>query len=387
MSTSALTEINFAEIVAQNGGRAFRVGGSVRDSFMGRPSKDIDYSVVGMVRKKFKILFPEAEDLGKAFPVFHLVIGGIKCEVAFARTEQKVGSGYKGFKISAKPTITIEEDLFRRDTTVNSIALDILTGEIIDPFHGREDIKAKVLRATGQHFSHDPMRAVRLAGQAARFGFTIDCDTLPLAMAAQEELANVPVERMIHELSIVLSEAPEPGRFFKVLAETGLLPIPFQEIADLSRGEFERLVTGLDSVAKATQNSKVRFATFGLVLNKERLELWNNRMKLPGGWLDAAITVNQTIGILEHPTPDKIVDSITTLRRGSLTIEEFDLVSKAAGLKIPQLGPLKALMVLPKGVVVPTTLQGKQIGEWLRKKYVETISSQMCLGDKMAPYA
>ncbi|MEG6586578.1 polynucleotide adenylyltransferase [Dendrosporobacter sp. 1207_IL3150] len=380
MSNSALTEIDFAEVIAKNGGRAFRVGGSVRDSFMGRPSKDIDYSVVGMVRKKFKILFPEAEDMGKAFPVFHLVIGGIKREVAFARTEQKVGD-YKGFKISAKPKITVEEDLFRRDTTVNSIALDILTGEIIDPFHGIEDIKAKVLRATGQHFCDDPMRALRLAGQSARFGFTIDCDTLPLAMAAQEELAHEPVERMIHELSIVLSEAAEPGRFFKVLAETRLLQITFKEISDLSMGEFERVVNGLDSVAKATQNSKVRFATFGLVLNKERLELWNNRMKLPGGWLDAAITVNQTIGILEHPTPDKIVDTINTLRRGSLTIEEFDLISNAAGLKIPQLAPLKAIMVLPKGVVVPTTLQGKEIGEWLRKKHVEKISKEIYFGD------
>jgi tRNA nucleotidyltransferase (CCA-adding enzyme) len=377
MSVAELTEKSFAEIIAKNGGRVFRVGGCVRDSFMGVTPKDIDFSVVGMVKKNFKLLFPEAKECGKSFPVFHLAIDGMKREVAFARTEQKVGSGYKGFKVSAKPKITIEEDLFRRDTTVNSIAQDSLTGEIIDPFHGREDIINKVLRATSLHFSDDPMRALRLAGQAARFGFAIDHDTLPLAIAVKEELADEPVERMLAELGKVLSEAQKPGRFFKVLAETNLLQITFTEIADLSIVEFERAMDGLDSVAEATQNSKLRFASLGLVLNKKSLVLWNNRMTLPGDWLDAALTVSQIIGFLENPTPDEIVDTIVKLRRGSLTIEEFDLIITAVGLQILKLGPLKAAMVLPQGEVVPKTLKGKEIGEWLRKKHVEAISQQL----------
>ena len=377
MSTSELTEKSFAEIIAENGGRVFRVGGCVRDSFMGATPKDIDFSVVGMVKKNFKILFPEAKECGKSFPVFHLAIDGMKREVAFARTEQKVGSGYKGFKVSAKPKITIEEDLFRRDTTVNSIAQDSLTGEIIDPFHGREDIKNKVLRATSHHFSDDPMRALRLAGQASRFGFAIDPETLPLAIAAKEELADEPVERMLAELGKVLSEAQEPGRFFKVLAETNLLQITFTEIADLSAAEFQRAMAGVDSVAKATRNSKLRFASLGLVMDKERLVLWNNRMTLPGDWLDAALTVSQIIGFLENPTPDEIVDTIAKLRRGSLTVEEFDLIITAAGLQMLKLGPLKAAMVLPQGEVVPKTLQGREIGDWLREKHIEAIAKQL----------
>jgi tRNA nucleotidyltransferase (CCA-adding enzyme) len=377
MSTNGLTEKRFAEIVAENGGRVFRVGGCVRDSFMGVTPKDIDFSVVGMVKKNFKMLFPEAKECGKSFPVFLIAIDGIKREVAFARTEQKVGTGYKGFKVSAKPKITIEEDLFRRDTTVNSIAQDSLTGEIIDPFHGREDIEAKVLRATSQHFSDDPMRALRLAGQSARFGFAIDPDTLPLAIAAKKELAAEPVERMLAELGKVLSEAQEPGRFFKVLAETDLLQITFTEIADLSMEAFQRVMAGLDSVAKATLNSKIRFAALGLVLNKESLTLWNNRMTLPGEWLDAAITFNQIIDLLGNPTPDKIVDIITKLRRGSLTIEEYDLIAEVVGLKILKLGPLKAAMALPQGEIVPRTLKGKEIGEWLREKHVEAISKHL----------
>lgn len=377
MSTSVLTEQEFAEIIARNGGRVFRVGGCVRDSFMGVTPQDIDFSVVGMVKKNFKTLFPDAEECGKSFPVFRLAINGIKCEVAFARMEWKVGSGYKGFRVSAKPKITIEEDLFRRDTTVNSMAQDSLTGEIIDPFHGREDIEAKVLRATSQHFSDDPMRALRLAGQAARFGFTIDRATLPLMVAATTELAREPVERMVAELGKVLSEAQEPGQFFKVLAETNLLKITFKEIASLSIGEFGRVMAGLDFVAKVTRNPKVRFAALGLVLDQESLVLWNDRMTLPGDWLDAAVTVSQIIGLLEDPTPDKIVDTINKLRRGSITIEEFDLIAQASGLKIPQLGPMKAAMALSPGEIVPKTLKGKEIGEWLRERHVEAISKQL----------
>lgn len=381
MSTSALTEMAFAEIIAKNGGRVYRVGGCVRDAFMGRTVKDVEFSIVGMVKKNFKILFPEAEDCSKSVPVFHLVLDGIKREVAFARTEQKVGSGCKKFKVSAKPKITIEEDLFRRDTTVNSMALDVLTGEIIDPFHGREDIKAKVLRANGQHFCDHPIRALRLAGQAARFGFSIDRDALPLVVAAREELAHESAGRITAELTLVLSEAQEPGRFFKILAETNLLQGTFKEIAALSTDEFARVMDGLDSAAKATPNAKIRFSMLGLVLDKESLGAWNNRMKLPGGWLDAAVTVNQTSEFLENPTADKLVDTINKLRRGSLTIEEFDLVTKAAGLKIPQLVPLKAVMALPPGVVVPETLQGKEIGEWMREKHVEAIKKYLRLSN------
>lgn len=374
MSTSVLTEKDFAEIIAKNGGRVFRVGDCVCDSFMGVTPKDIDFCIVGMVKKNFKMIFPEAEECAKSISVFRLGIDGITREVAFARTERKEGSGYK---VSTKPKITIEEDLFRRDITANSMAIDVLTGEIIDPYHGRRDIEGKIIRATSQHFSNDPMRAVRLAGQSARLGFDIDGDTLPLVSAAAEELVHKPVEQIATELGKVLSEAREPGRYFEVLAKTSLLQITFKEISDLSKEEFKGVIAGLDSVAKATQNSKLRFAAFGVVLGKEHLLLWNNRMTLPGDWLDAAVSVSEIIGSLENPTPDKIVDTINKLRRGSLTIEDFDLIAQAAGLKIPQLGPLKDIMVLPSGEVVPKTLKGKEIGEWLRAKHVKAISEHL----------
>ncbi|WP_371377593.1 polynucleotide adenylyltransferase [Sporomusa aerivorans] len=372
MSTCVLTEAKFAEIVAQNGGRVYRVGGCVRDSIMGIPPQDMNYCIVGMVRKNFQMLFSESEDCGKAYPVFHLVIDGMKREAAFARTEQKAGNGVK---ISAKPRITIEEDLFRRDTTVNSMAQDCLTGEIIDPCHGRTDLAARILRANGPHFADKPLRALKIAGQAARLGFAIDSDTLPLVAAVREELAHVPAERMTAELISVLSDAQAPGCFFRVLAETGLLPVSFKEIADLPAEVFIQAMDGLDLAAKATPNAKVRFAALGVVLDQESLGLWSQRMKLPVSWTEGALAVRQTVVFLESPTAAKLVDSINKLKRGALTLEEFDLITKATGLKIPQLGPLKAGMVLPPGEAVPENLKGKEIGEWLRQKHVKAIEA------------
>lgn len=376
MTKEILAEQAFAEIIARNGGRAFRVGGCVRDYFMGVIPKDIDFCVVGMVKKNFKLLFPKAEECGKKFPVFRLEIDGIKREVAFARTERKAGMGYKGFKVSTKPTITIEEDLFRRDTTVNSMAQDSLTGEIIDPFHGKEDISAGILRATSSHFSDDPIRVLRLAGQAARFGFAIDPATLLLAIAAGDELVHEPVERMAAEMKKVLAEAPEPGRFFRVLSEVHVLHVIFKEIAVLATPDFEKMMEGLNAVAKATSNPKLRFAAFGLGLDSEKLALWNQRMTLPGSWLESADTVSRMIRFLAQPTPEILVAAITKLQRGSLGIEEFDLIIKAAGVNIPELRPLKAVMALSPSEAVPGTLKGRHIGEWLRNKQVQAVQEQ-----------
>jgi len=374
MNGTILTERSFAEIIAANGGRVFRVGGCVRDQFMGVIPKDIDFSIVGMVKKNFKELFPDAEEYGKSFPVFRLSIDGVKCELAFARTERKVSSGYKGFKISSKPKITIEEDLFRRDTTVNSIAMDCLTGEIIDPFKGVQDINNKILRATSQHFVDDPMRALRLAGQSARLGFEIDAGTLVLASGVATELVDEPTERILIELTKVLAEAQRPGTFFKVLAETKLLQITFREIADLSAANFETGMARLDSVAKLTGKTKLRFAPLGLLLDKESISRWNQVMTLPSDWFYSAIAVGNTTSLLKTLSPEKVVAAINGLRRGPLSVEEFDLIAQGVGLGIPALVPLKAAMTLSSEVVVPKMLTGKDIGEWLRQKHVETLS-------------
>lgn len=370
-----LTERQFAEIVAEHGGRVFRVGGSVRDHFMGAVPKDIDFSVVGMVKKNFKAIFPDAQECGKSFPVFLLAIDGVKREVAFARTEKKVGTGYKGFRVSAKPKITIEEDLYRRDTTVNSMAQDVLTGEIIDPYGGRADIEAKILRATSEHFSDDPIRALRLAGQAARFNFTVDTGTLPLMSATKEELAEEPVERIVAELGKVLSEAQKPAMFFEILASAELLSATFAELANISEAIFAKAMTQLDAVANETKDAKIRFAAFGVALDKERLTAWNTAMTLPNDWLNAASIVNELIIELEKAIPEKIFDAMQRLRRGSLNLEEFDLITKGTKLNVVQLCPLKKVMILPKDEAIPPELKGKEIGEWLKQKQIALLKN------------
>ncbi len=372
MSSALLTEQSFAEMIAKNGGHVFRVGGCVRDKFMGITPKDIDFCIVGMVKRNFKTIFPDAEEYGKSFPVFRLLIDGVRCELAFARTERKVGDGYKGFKISSSPKVTIEDDLFRRDTTVNSIAIHCLTGQIIDPFHGIEDINNKILRATSQHFSDDPMRALRLAGQSARLGFQIEHDTITLASAVAHELIHEPRERVMIELTKVMAEAPTPARFFQVLAETKLLSITFKTIADLSIEDFNIVMEKLDAVAKLTKNPKLRFAVFGFVLNKESLLQWNQQMTLPSDWMNGAITFGHIKALLENSSPDHIVTAIHHLRRGALSIEEFDMIAKGVMLHLPALAPLNTAISL-SGESIPNDLKGKQIGEWLKKKEVEII--------------
>ncbi|CUH96570.1 hypothetical protein P22_2660 [Propionispora sp. 2/2-37] len=368
-----LTEQEFARMIAANGGRLYRVGGCVRDALRGMKPKDRDYCVTGMVKKQFKMLFPAAEEYGKAFPVFCLWLENEKCEVAFARTERKVGSGYKGFKIQSNPNVTIEEDLLRRDTTVNSIAVDCLTGEVIDPFGGIQDLQSGILRATSRHFSDDPIRSLRLAGQSARLGFSVDPCTLRLARATAGELANEPVARMMAELRKVLMEAQEPSAFFKVLAAAGLLQATFVEVAELPVVEFQSSMEDLDKVAATMPEAKSRFAVLGLHLIRESLERWNQRMTLPGDWLAAAVAVGKMRALLKQAAPENIVDAVHALSRGALRLDEFNRIARAVSLPIPDLHLIKARMDAATGVM-PAGLKGSERGAWLRRQQIEAVA-------------
>ena len=133
-----------ANKIKEAGGKLYLVGGAVRDRLQGKKAHDEDYCVTGLSYEKFQEIFPEAYARGKAFAVFD--IDGK--EFALARTESKIGIGHKEFEIKADPKISIEEDLARRDITINSMAKDILTGEIIDPFNGQGDLKNKIIIVT-----------------------------------------------------------------------------------------------------------------------------------------------------------------------------------------------------------------------------------------------
>ena len=138
-----MTELEFAKKINEMGGTAYLVGGAVRDKFRGVTAHDKDYCITGVTENIFAENFPTALKFGKSFPVYSVMIDGKNCEIAFARTEKKFGTGYHGFKINFSADVKIEQDLFRRDTTINAMAIDILRDEIIDPFNGRADVANK----------------------------------------------------------------------------------------------------------------------------------------------------------------------------------------------------------------------------------------------------
>lgn len=190
--------------------KIYKVGGCVRDQLLGLDPKDIDYVVVGATPEEMLAL--GFQQVGAAFPVF-LKDGE---EYALARKERKTGVGYNGFDVVFDTSVTLEEDLSRRDLTINSMAMDMDTGEIIDPFGGRHDLAQGVLRATSDAFAEDPVRVLRTARFAARYGFTIAADTVGLMRSIAPELVHVPQERIWAEFEKGLSER-NPARMFEAL--------------------------------------------------------------------------------------------------------------------------------------------------------------------------
>jgi tRNA nucleotidyltransferase (CCA-adding enzyme) len=250
--------------------KIYLVGGAVRDKLLGLPVQDRDHVVVGgtpdeMVAQGFK-------PVGADFPVFlHPVT---KEEYALARTERKSGHGYKGFKVYAAPDVTLEDDLTRRDLTINAMAEDE-QGKLVDPFGGAEDLRNGVLRHVSPAFTEDPVRILRVARFAARYakwGFHVAHGTNQLMrqMAESGEVDHLVAERVWTELERALGE-DKPSRFFEVLRGCGALARLFPEIdalfgvpqpekhhPEVDTGVHLMLV--IDAAAKLSPDTRVRFA-------------------------------------------------------------------------------------------------------------------------------
>jgi len=207
--------------------KIYIVGGAVRDELLGRANADRDYVVVGaspqaMLDKGFR-------PVGKDFPVF--LHPETHEEYALARTERKTGHGYHGFAFHAAPDVTLEEDLARRDLTINAMAKAI-DGTLVDPFCGQRDLQGKILRHVGPAFAEDPVRILRLARFAARFAdFSVAPETLTLMrdMVADGEVDHLVAERVWQELAKGLLEEM-PSRMFEVLRQCGALPRLLPEV-------------------------------------------------------------------------------------------------------------------------------------------------------------
>lgn len=248
----------------------YLVGGAVRDSLLNYPSSENDWVVVGatpeqMTDQGFK-------PVGQDFPVF--IHPTSSEEYALARTERKSGHGYKGFEFYTSIDVSLEEDLIRRDLTINAMAQDN-AGNIIDPFGGQQDLAKKRLRHVSEAFIEDPLRVLRVARFAARYhhlGFTIASETMTLmkSIVAEGEMAFLVAERVWKETSRALTE-PSPQVFIQVLRDCGALKALFPEVDALfgvpQRADYHPEVdTGihtlmaLEQSVKLSESSAVRFS-------------------------------------------------------------------------------------------------------------------------------
>jgi tRNA nucleotidyltransferase (CCA-adding enzyme) len=215
--------------MADAGHRVFLVGGAVRDAMLGRRHGDRDYVVVGATPED--MLAQGYKPVGKDFPVFlHPDTGE---EYALARTERKTGPGYHGFAFHAAPDVTLEQDLARRDLTINAMARDE-AGALVDPYRGERDLRERILRHVSPAFAEDPVRILRVARFQARYaplGFRIADETVALmrSMVEAGEAAHLVPERVWAETRKALAE-PEPSAFLRALRTCGALAVVFPEI-------------------------------------------------------------------------------------------------------------------------------------------------------------
>ena len=250
--------------------RVYLVGGAVRDRLLGHPYHEKDYVVVGATPEQ--LIAQGYQPVGKDFPVF--LHPKTKEEYALARTERKSGHGYHGFEFYTDPSVTLEDDLIRRDLTINAIAMDD-DGTIYDPYHGQQDLADKILRHVSPAFAEDPLRVLRVARFAARYaqyGFTVADETLDLMRQLTEsgELNALTPERVWKETSRALME-DHADVYFEVLRACGALKVLFPEINALygvpQRPEYHpeidcgiHTMMALQQACKAHYSLDVRFA-------------------------------------------------------------------------------------------------------------------------------
>ena len=273
----------------------YAVGGAIRDAVMGIPVNDIDYVVVGSSAEEMIAL--GYQPVGKDFPVF--LHPQTHAEYALARTERKTGVGYQGFHFYADPSVTLEQDLQRRDLTINAMAQRIddtgaLVGPIIDPYGGQNDIQAKVFRHVSAAFAEDPLRLLRIARFAARFPtFTIAAETQEALQAIVQsgELSALSLERIWQELGRGMGSA-DPLRMVEVLLETGaadqFLPQPLIAVCRNQQLK-QQLANNLDLLA-AKKITEVDFVCAVLLadLSEEAIRQWSETIRMPHGTRDFA---------------------------------------------------------------------------------------------------
>jgi tRNA nucleotidyltransferase (CCA-adding enzyme) len=398
----------------------YLVGGAVRDELLGLPVTERDWCVVGATPAEMKAL--GYRQVGKDFPVFlHPETGE---EYALARTERKTGPGYHGFEFRTSPDVTIEEDLARRDITINAMARDA-TGRLVDPYGGLEDLKRKRLRHVSEAFAEDPVRVLRVAKFAARFaqhGFKVADETMELmaGMVEDGEVDELVPHRVWKETEAALA-GPAPRVFFEVLRDCGALAVVFPEIdglfgvpqppewhPEVDCGVHTMMV--LDQATALSPEVDVRFAALTHDLGKATtpkaklpshpghekrsarlIAAMAERLPLPTACRELALTVAELHGHahkafeLRASTILKVLERVDAFRRPD-RFEKFLVACEAdsrgrTGFEdrpYPQAdflrGAFRAAARVSGRELAREGLEGAQIGEALKRKRLQAIS-------------
>lgn len=407
----------------------YLVGGAVRDELLGLKPHEHDWVVVGASPQE--LLDKGFQQVGKDFPVF--LHPNTKEEYALARTERKAGKGYHGFEVFADPSVTLEDDLIRRDLTINAIAQSD-EGELIDPYGGVKDLEDRKLRHVSDAFVEDPLRVLRVARFAAKlapFGFSLAEETRALMqeMVRSGELSDLTPERVWQEVTKALKTA-KPSIFFEVLDEVGAVAVLFPELYQLHdvtqpvqyhpEGDvWIHTMMVLDAAADLSDSLNVRFAALVHDLGKgiTPKELWpkhhghekaglplvkamSERYRLPKQTLSFALKVTEYHGVVHkvldsegkpHLKPqtclkllnltkafkqtDELAELLTACEadaRGRLGFENRPYPQKAFWLALAEAGSQ-----VDNQAILATGVQGAEIAEAIERKRIERIEAYM----------
>ncbi|MCF1428779.1 MAG: multifunctional CCA addition/repair protein [Shewanella sp.] len=401
----------------------YLVGGAVRDELLGLPVKDRDYMVVGATAAEMLAL--GYEQVGKDFPVF--LHPKTKAEHALARTERKTAAGYGGFECHATPDVTLEQDLLRRDLTINAIAKDV-NGQLYDPYGGQVDLNAQLLRHVSPAFVEDPLRVLRVARFAARFaqqGFKVAPQTMALMqeLSASGELEALSPERVWQELDKALG-TDCPQVFFEVLRACGALKVIMPEIdalfgvpqppnwhPEIDTGLHTLLV--LKQAAALSDDKSVRFAALLHDLGKALTpkEQWPKhhghgqkgltpirnlcqRLRVPSDFMELALLASDLHQNFHHAMelrPETLLRQFdkADLWRKPERLDKLLLICQAdirgrtgfEQAQYPQATYLNQCFTLTKGVdikqIVDAGFKGSDIRDQLQKKRVKMLSKFM----------
>lgn len=385
----------------------YLVGGAVRDSLLGLPIRERDWVVVGVTPEQMIAL--GYQQVGKDFPVF--LHPKTREEYALARKERKVGHGYTGFECDADVSVRLEEDLQRRDLTINAIAMDA-EGRLIDPYGGQKDLAARILRHVSEAFVEDPVRVLRLGRFKARFahlGFVVAPETVSLVshMVRSHELDYLVPERVWQEFEKILQE-PHPEEFFAFLRQTGALQVLFPELDALFGVPIQQTIPdagtemlGCLKLARETSDDPIFLFMVCLhdlgkiltlksdwpyhphhdTLAEQVIHQFCERLRVPRAYrLSAIMASRYHTQVAEDPrtlSPETILNVLTSLgalRQPLVLTQLINLVvikNTYRGIHRPEVTLWSQCLEICLGVPVQSTIQGARSGQEIAKRLTE----------------